>query len=69
MSKRLIKKASMHSIIAQENALKKVLVFQEKMREGEVVASKGCINELLADIKHDLKESLDWTAGIHELGD
>ena len=33
MSKRLIKKAAMLSIIAQEDALKKVLVFQEKMKE------------------------------------
>lgn len=69
MSKRLIKKASMHAIISQENALKKVLVFQEKMREGNVPISTNCINELLADIEHDLKESLDWTAGIREIGD
>ena len=69
MSKRLIKKAVMLSIIAQEDALKKVLVFQEKMKEGTVPVSTTCIKELLAEIEHHLKESLDWTAGIHEIGE
>lgn len=68
MSKRLIKKAAMHSIISQEDALKKVLAFQEKMREG-YAGSTNCISELLAGIEQNLKESLDWTAGIHEIGD
>lgn len=68
MSKRLIKKAAMHSIISQEDALKKVLVFQEKIREEQTI-STSCIKELLAGVEHDLKESLDWTAGIHEIGD
>lgn len=68
MSKRLIKKAAMYSILSQEDALKKVLTFQEKMREGHPV-STNYINEFLSGIEHHLKESLDWTAGIHELGD
>ncbi|MDM1274027.1 hypothetical protein [Acinetobacter indicus] len=69
MSKRLVKKAAMHSIISQEDALKKVKVFQEKTREAGVIVSKECITEFLAEIEHHLKESLDWTAGIYEIGD
>lgn len=59
----------MLSIIAQEDVLKKVLIFQENMREGTVPISTNCIKELLAEIEHHLKESLDWTAGIHEIGE
>lgn len=69
MSKRLIKKAAMHSIIAQDDVLKKVLVFREKMREGTVPVSTNCIEELFAEIENHLKESLDWTAGIYEIGE
>ena len=67
MSNRLIKKAAMHSIISQEEALKKVRVFQEEIKEDPAV-STASISELLADIEHELKESIDWSIGIHEIG-
>lgn len=69
MSNRLVRKAAMQEIVNQEDALKIILAYQAKLEAGVGVEFPSNFLEVLSKVERHLKESLDWTASIHEIGD
>lgn len=70
MSKRLVKKAALEAVDAQERSLRIVQNLLAKLEK------KGISNdfdqsakESIQMVEKNLINSLEWTVGIHEIGD